>query len=435
MAIFTTRIKLFLLFILIPSICYGAAIQGREEGSSIGYCKSLDFAGASQTLSISGLDCTLTSTAGDSGITSLTGLSDVGSDTQGAGRLLISDGSDFQSIAMSGSCTMAGTGVITCAGGGSLTGLSDVGSSTLTAGRLLIADGSDFDSIAMSGDVTIDSAGVTAIQTGVVGADELAATSVAAGDYTGATVSVDADGRVTYAATGLLTGFSDVGSNTQGAGRILISDGVDFQSAAMSGDLTVDADGVVSVQSGVIGSDELAATSVSAGDYTGATISVDADGRVTYAQTGLLTGFSDVGSNTQGAGRLLISDGTDFQSIAVSGEATIDGSGVVKLGNRTGSFTQSGGDVTFSGTVFHIDSTNTFVGIGTTAPTSILEVNGTMTMSGTGNPGITPGGEEIDPCTVESEGHLFYNSVDHLWCYCDDSGDDIRIVDNSTPCF
>lgn len=57
---FLVALSLILLF---PSISHPAAIQGLEEGSAVGYCKSINFAGGSQTLTTSGLDCVLTSTA------------------------------------------------------------------------------------------------------------------------------------------------------------------------------------------------------------------------------------------------------------------------------------------------------------------------------------------------------------------------------------
>lgn len=99
--------KLLIAFLLIPSLVYGAAIQGKEEGSVVGYCKSIDFVGGSQTLTSSGLDCTLTSSAGDvggdvGGVGDCTGgdcfdgTSDGGTwikfyDAQGAGQLITGD--------------------------------------------------------------------------------------------------------------------------------------------------------------------------------------------------------------------------------------------------------------------------------------------------------------------------------------------------------
>ncbi|MEE8598595.1 MAG: hypothetical protein V3S69_03660, partial [Dehalococcoidales bacterium] len=49
-----------------------------------------------------------------------------------------------------------------------LSDLSDVGTRTATDGNILVADGTDFDSVTMSGDVAIDNAGATTIQTDAV---------------------------------------------------------------------------------------------------------------------------------------------------------------------------------------------------------------------------------------------------------------------------
>ena len=80
----------------------------------------------------------------------LTGLSDVGSATITAGRILVADGTDFQSVAVSGDCTITSAGLVDCTGNlgaTQLTGLTDVGSSTVGAGRLLINDGTKFQSV------------------------------------------------------------------------------------------------------------------------------------------------------------------------------------------------------------------------------------------------------------------------------------------------
>jgi len=329
------------------------------------------------------------------GIDELSDLSDVGSSTQGAGRLLISDGTDFQSIVLSGDCTIGAAGVISCSSGsGDVTGVGDCADGACLDGTsdggtyVRIYDGNSHYLELNPGDITADravafrdAAGTVLLSgdalTGDVTATfdtdgstvtDIAATGVVAGSYMVPTINVAADGRIVHAARGSLTGLEDVGSSTQTAGNLLISDGSDFQSITMSGDCTIAGTGVITcpaagggdaitvggssvdttanftddgiidftlVDGGAGGPDAIKAdlddTSVVAASYMTPTITVDADGRITYAASGSLTGLADVGSSTQGDGRLLISDGVNFDSIAMSGDVSIAGDGITHV--------------------------------------------------------------------------------------------------------
>ncbi len=115
----------------------------------------------------------------------------------------------------------------------SLTDLSDVNSATDTSGNILVADGSGFESVSISGDVTIDATGAVTIQTGAVGTDEIATDGVDSDEIATDAVGIDE--------------ISFIGSSTATVGRILASDGTDFESVVVSGDVTLDSTGKATV--------------------------------------------------------------------------------------------------------------------------------------------------------------------------------------------
>ena len=185
-------------------------------------------------------------------------------DAKGSGKILVGDGTDIASVAVSGDVTLAANGAVTIAndavqkamvnddvitgqteltgnaaaddymliydtsagamkkiaassvGANQLSELDDVNTATVTAGNFLVADGTDFESVAMSGDITMTAAGVTSIGAGKVEAAEL---GVTAGTATASkALVVDASKNITgiasLTATGL-TGTISTGSAAQ----------------------------------------------------------------------------------------------------------------------------------------------------------------------------------------------------------------------------
>jgi len=141
----------------------------------------------------------------------------INSRTTTAGRLFVADGSHFNSVALSGDCTITSAGVITCpsAGSSQLSDLADVNSSTKGDGKILISNASHFNSLTMGGDATIATDGTVSLATNSVTTNEL----------------------------------TDINSVTKTAGRIFIADGSNFNSQAITG-FTISSTGTVTAIDG-----------------------------------------------------------------------------------------------------------------------------------------------------------------------------------------
>jgi len=293
----------------------------------------------------------------------------------------------------------------------SITGLSDVSSATVTAGRLLVADGSNWNSVDT---IYVDPDG------GNVGIG-----TAAPSQKLQVAGTVEATG---YNLNGLamsLTGLSDVSSNTVTAGNMLIANGTNFNSVALSSGATIDQNGVLTLATVDISSKTNLAVTGNLMNLAGDTLSINEGTFNTdkYCQwdgsnlvcnsagtgaTSSLTGLTDVSSATVTEGSILVADGGSWQSVSnlyvspdaggnvgvgtvtpsakfeVNGAIAVGGSGQ-SINNQGAVFNENGGATLLDDTriesdtneqMVFVDASANNVGIGTSTPSATLDVNG-----------------------------------------------------------
>ncbi len=170
-------------------------------------------------------------------------------------------------------------------------GTAEVADASLTAADLgtasVAADEIAADAVGSS-EIATDAVGAAEIAAGAVGASELAATAVTAGAYTSADITVDADGRITSAASGSSGAGQSFKTWTPSSGAAIVADAA-ADSATITGTSPIVITGTAATDTLVV---SLADVPLGSGTSGGYAASVSEAGPATTA-TALVTNASN----------------------------------------------------------------------------------------------------------------------------------------------
>ena len=183
--------------------------------------------------------------------------------TNTSGALLVADGTNFNPVVLSGDATIASNGALTIADNAVDNDMlaGSIANTKLANSSVSVTDGSTASDVSLGGTLTFSGTNneVEVAQSGGTVTIGLPATIQTTGVTTSGDVTVGGD---------LTISGDDLTMGTNTSGHILVADGTNYNPVAVSGDVTIDSTGAITIGAGSVTNSMLDSSTMSVGGVT-----------------------------------------------------------------------------------------------------------------------------------------------------------------------